>query len=252
MSVNKNIVMHFKGQEEFVSRMLDLDERANRIRNIVFTPFLNESERDIVYRLPLSCNVYEEGGYSNAELKKLAFVYDSCEVIFPIVFLKACYDLKFHTLNHSDVLGAFMNLGLNKEVIGDILVRDGCLYLVVEEAMSDYVIMNLTQIKRCSIQFEECEYIPEKQTNILYNEMIISSFRLDVIVSAITHLSRDKAKILIRGGHVKINQVVLEEYDFLCNNNSTISIRRFGRFTLENCQRKTKKNRHVIRIGKYV
>lgn len=252
MSANKNIIMHFKGQEEFVSRMLDLDERAYRKRNIIFTPFLNESERDIVYRLPLSCNVYEEGGFLEAELKKMAFVYDACEVEFEIVYLKANYDLKFHTLYHSDVLGAFMNLGLSKEVMGDILVQDGCIYLVVEKSISDYVIMNLTQIKRCSIQLEECVQLPLKQTHIEYQEMIVSSFRLDVIVSSITHLSRDKAKLLIRGGHVKINQVVLEEYDFLCNNNSTISIRRYGRFTLEYAQRKTKKNRHVVRIGKYV
>lgn len=254
MNNNKqnNIIMHFKGQEEFVSRMLDLDNLAFLRRNVIFTPFLNANELDVIQHLPLSCKVIFEGGYEEAEWKRAAFVCDERTITFPICILKACYDGKYHSLNHRDILGSFMNLGMERSIIGDILVQDDTIYLIAEKEMCEYIKMQFTMAKHCRINFEEVDEVPLKKANIEYREMMISSFRLDVVVAAITYLSRDKAKNLIRSGSVKVNQVVLEDYDYLCNNNSTISIRRYGRFVLSDQKRRTKKERFVVSIGKYV
>ena len=136
--------------------------------------------------------------------------------------------------------------------IGDIIVGDGHIFIVVSKEMEDYIHYSLTQVKRANVIFEKCDEIIEIKENKVYSEATIASLRLDAVIGAITHLSREKAQNLIRGGRVKVNQVVLEECDFLCKNNITVSIQRYGRFSVETTNRTTRKGRYVIRIGKYV
>jgi len=244
--------MHFKGQEEFVSRMLDLLEKSERYRKVFFTPFLNENEIDILKKLPHHCFIYEDGGYDKAERKRVAISYYEEDIEIPIVIMHATYDEKFMNITHRDVLGSLMGMGIKREVIGDIIVGDGHIFIVVSKEMEDYIHYSLTQVKRANVIFEKCDEIIEIKENKVYSEATIASLRLDAVIGAITHLSREKAQNLIRGGRVKVNQVVLEECDFLCNNNITVSIQRYGRFSVETTNRTTRKGRYVIRIGKYV
>ena len=244
--------MHFKGQEEFVSRMLDLLEKSERYRKVFFTPFLNENEIDILKKLPHHCFIYEDGGYDKAERKRVAISYYEEDIEIPVVIMHATYDEKFMNITHRDVLGSLMGMGIEREVIGDIIVGDGHIFIVVSKEMEDYIHYSLTQVKRANVIFEKCDEIIEINENKVYSEATIASLRLDAVIGAITHLSREKAQNLIRGGRVKVNQVVLEECDFLCNNNITVSIQRYGRFSVETTNRTTRKGRYVIRIGKYV
>ena len=248
---SKNLMMHFKGYEDFVSRILDLQEKAKRYRNIIHTPFLSEKEQEIVHQIVKDCFVYADA--FETERKRLAIsFYEEDEITFPIVCLSDTFDVKYHKINHSDVMGAILNLGIEQNVIGDIIVVDDRFFVFVEEEIASYIIANVTMIKRCPISLHKYEQPIEKKVSFEYKNYTISSFRLDAIVAAITHLSREKAKQLIKGGKVKVNQVVLEDYDYLCNNNSTISIRRYGRFVVCDKQRKTKKDRFVIEVAKYV
>lgn len=244
--------MHFKGYEEFVSRILDLEEKAKRYRKVIFTPFLSVKEQEIVNQVVQGCHLYAEGGYAQSEMKRMAISLYEDEVTFPIVCLSDRFDPKYHKLSHRDVLGAIMNLGIERNVIGDIIVSENRIIIYVESEMQDYLMSNLTQVKRCSIVLKEYEKEVEKISNIEYRERIVSSLRADAIVASICNLSREKAKNLIKGGKVKVNQVVLEDYDYLCNNNSTISIRGYGRFILNDLEKKTKKDRMLIQIGKYI
>ena len=249
---SKNIIMHFKGQEEFVSRMLDLLDKAERYRKVFFTPFLNAYELEILKKLPHTCFIYEDGGYEKAERKRVALSYYEEEIEIPVICLCASFDEKYNKISHRDVLGALMNMGIEREVIGDILVSEGMIYLIIAKEMAEYVMYSLSQIKRCTVHFKECEEIISIEEKMEYTETTISSFRLDVLVGIMAHISREKAQMLIRAGKVKVNQVVLEESNFLCHNNSTVSIQRYGRFCVEDTNRVSRKGRHIVRIGKYV
>lgn len=244
--------MHFKGYEDFVSRVLDLEEKAKRYQRCIFTPFLNSKELEIVHQVVKDCFVYEDGGYEDAELKRAAITYYEEDIIFPIVCLKASFNEKYYHLSHRDVLGAIMNLGIERNVIGDIFIQDSSIFVIVEEEMESFFISSLTQIGRCGVNFERYDQQIEKEVNIVYSDATISSFRLDSVVSAMAHLSREKAKVLIKSGRVKVNQVVLEECDYLCNNSNAISIRGYGRFLLVDKGKKTKKDRYLVKIGKYI
>lgn len=80
------------------------------------------------------------------------------------------------------------------------------------------------------------------EPKIRYEHKIVSSLRLDVLVSSFANISRKKAQELIRAGLVKVNHVILEETSYLCNNNSAISIRGHGRFYFNEIVKTTKKD----------
>lgn len=250
---NKNILMHYKGHEEFVSKVIDIGEKARRYQTIIYTSFLNEYEQQIVKEVLSDLHVYCDGGNIDNELKRCAISnYEEENIVFPIACLRARYDTKFSNLNHRDVLGALMNLGLEREKIGDIIVDDGNIYIYVCEELKDYMMMNATQVKRTQVSFKVYEGEVENKKELAYKEKIISSMRLDSVVAACINCNREKAKRLIQGGHVKVNQIVLEESAYVCNNKSTVSIKRYGRFIVELAQRKTRKDKCVVEIGKYI
>ena len=62
---------------------------------------------------------------------------------------------------------------------------------------------------------------------------------------ALDHVSRAKAKEMIRQGLVQLNHRPLADADEVCNNNVTISIRGVGRFQYVGTERTTKSDRIV-------
>ncbi len=249
---NNLIKMHFKGYEEFVSRILDLQKQAVKTRNVVFTPFLNAHEQEIVEAVANEVFVYADGGYPNSEAKRMALSYFEEDVIFPIVCLSDTFDEKYHSLTHRDVLGAIMNLGIERKMIGDIFIEGNRIYIFVCEENQTFLMQHLTQIKRAPIVLKEYEGEVERVIRLEKRNCIIASYRLDVVVAAMAKVNREKAKQLIHQGNVKVNQVVLEQYAYLCHNNSTVSIKGYGRFLLTYENQKTKKDRFVVTVGKYV
>lgn len=255
MKNNPSIYEHFRGNEQLVKRIFDLVDRMQRSYQVVHTPFLTPAQQEVCTRILGNQISYQLcGGYKQAENQCLLLLpeyIDEKMISIPVQCLKATYMSKFHTLKHRDVLGAMMNLGLKREQFGDVLVHDDNIYIFVMEDIASYVIANLTKIGRHAVQFVEWQEDVEKVEDIDYYEVIVSSFRLDVIVATLCHISRSKAQQFIQGKLVKVNHLVLEDCDVVCNNNSIISIRGYGRFLLIETKKTTKSGRYVIEIGKY-
>lgn len=255
MKSNSSIYEHFRGNEQLVKRVFDLVDRMQRSYQVVYTPFLTPTQQEVCIRMLGQQISYQLcGGYEQAESRCLILIpdyMDETAVKVPIHCLKATYVSKFHTLQHRDVLGAIMNMGLRREQFGDILVQDTHIYIFVMEDITSYVIANLTKIGRHSIQFSVCDQMVERVDTIYYREVIVSSLRLDAIVASMCQVSRSKAQALILGKLVKVHHLVLEDCALVCNNNSTISIRGYGRFLFTEVKKMTRNGRYVIEIGKY-
>ncbi len=162
------------------------------------------------------------------------------------------YSKKYYTLNHRDVLGALMSLGITRESIGDILCLDNQeIYIIVASEIEKYISLNLTTIKNAMVSLEKCslELLNQLQvTNEIEDEMIVSSLRLDVIVSECMHLSREKAKQYIVMKNVKVNGMIETRPDRNIEMDDLLSIHRYGRLVLKEVVKKTKKDKYVIRV----
>lgn len=244
---------HFRGNEAFAKRIYDqLDLMQRRQRSIV-TPFFTPLEGNIAEMIiGKQIDYQKDGGYDGAERCRYAFVaFDDDAIDLHIIGLQASYPSQFATLTHRDVLGALMNLGIERETIGDIVVQDGMIYLYVDQEIEPYITGNLQKIKHCNLHFTPISKRLHHQMAIQERSEIVSSLRMDVIVAALLHVARSKAQMMIRGGLVKVNHVILEQSDALCNNNSAISIRGYGRFQFREVVKMTKKNHYVITVGRY-
>ena len=84
------------------------------------------------------------------------FIPEGYEGFSDCVCLHATYNSKFKTLTHSDLLGCLMHSGIERSVIGDLIVQEDDLYIFCKEKISKYIIDNCTQIGKCTVHFEVC------------------------------------------------------------------------------------------------
>lgn len=245
-------LQHYRGYEALISRLQDAVELMEKRGSVILTPFFSP-DQIAVAKTFLGKQVHYEisGGYDGCERARMALIPYEEPIDFQITVLYAEYSPKFGSIAHPDVLGALMNLGLEREKCGDILVEENRIYLIVDSAIASYVMNFLNKIKRTSVRFQEYDGEIEKHEQLNYHTYIVSSLRLDVLVSAFAHIARGKAQQLIKNGLVKVNHIVLEDCAFLCYNNSVISIRGHGRFLFQDVTKKTKKDNFVITAGKY-
>lgn len=240
------------GHEVFISQMKDQIRIFQKQNRPIMTYFLSISEQNILQSMvPKNICLVFDGGYDQAQRKIACFIPEGYVGFSDCVCLHATYNSKFKTLTHSDLLGCLMHSGIERSVIGDLIVQKEDLYIFCKEKISKYIIDNCTQIGKCTVHFEEClDYIitENKKKEI---HIMCSSLRLDSVVAQLSHCSRSEALKKIHAGFVKVNDVVLEQNLQLCNNDF-VSIRKTGRFQFKEVVSTTKKGRLVLNFDQYI
>ena len=96
------------------------------------------------------CLVFD-GGYDQAERKIACFIPEGYEGFSDCVCLHATYNAKFKTLTHSDLLGCLMHSGIERSVIGDLIVQDDDLYISVRKRFQNILLIIVRRLE--SVQF---------------------------------------------------------------------------------------------------
>ena len=234
-----------KGHEMFVSKMKDQLSLVVLKNRTIMTSFLSPVEQEILKSMAGNKVIVRfEGGYKNSE-RKIAILSNEEVYYSDVVCLHACYDDRFKSLSHRDLLGALMHSGIERDQIGDLIVSKQDIYIFCKEKMAEYIMQSCTLIGRCVLNFEieyDVHIEHSNREEILVNA---ASLRLDVVVSALGHCSRSMACEWIRQGFVKVNDVVLDEIVLICNNDF-VSIRKVGRFQFKEVVSTTRKNRMIL------
>ena len=121
--------------------------------------------------------------------------------------------------------------------------------------ISNYILDELKQLTRFQkSKIEIVNYNLLKKSNIKFEErkIIVSSLRLDNIISEIVGLSRVKAKELIEEGKVFVNNKNEFKISKLIQVNDIINIRGKGKYIFEKIESKTKKDNLILLIKKYI
>ena len=137
-----------------------------------------------------------------------------------------------------------MGLGIKREVVGDIIVKENQSDVIIVREMKDYILNNLKKIGNQNVDVIEIEFDDVMKYEIKNDAktVTVASLRVDAIISAVYGISREKSIVLFSQEKVLIN--------FLpCINNSKhikerdlISVRGYGRIkVLEVIRRNTKR-----------
>ena len=126
------------------------------------------------------------GGWPEGERKLLGLFPDYLEPeesLFPITPVTFTYRAG-DKLTHRDFLGSFMALGVERDVIGDILVGEGRCVAFFRQEMAPYFLDNIRKIGRVGVKAEEGakEPLPVRRE---FKELsgVVASQRLDCLVA---------------------------------------------------------------------
>lgn len=195
--------------------------------------------------------VLKHGVFTDAERQKLFLVPAFAEsplVTDNMALLEVHYNQKFNQLAHRDALGALMSLGVKRTKIGDIVPFEGGFQIVVECDLKDYFLHSVDQIGRAGVTIKSIpfDHAIEKVTQVKHVQGTVQSLRVDGVIALAYNCSRNETKQLLESGRVKINHLLHTKTDTLLKVNDLISVRGYGRFTVNEILGTTKKDR--IRI----
>lgn len=241
---------HYKGDEVFVRRIIDYCEQVDHHQTMVLTKFLNPHEASMVEEIAhhYGISVHSFGGFKNCENVRMILCPDYYEITnddFEIVVAEVIYNTTFNKLEHRDVLGALMNLGIERSCIGDIDDYEG-LYFACMASSFPFIKENLIKIKRANVRLEVIDEVREIRYDYLIKEFVVSSFRIDKLISVLFNVPRNKVKSYISSGYVKVNHKQVAQTSYLCHNNDIISLRKHGRVRIVDMERKTRGDNFVI------
>ena len=243
----------------FVNRLKDLADIAYERNIYTYSDFLNINELSILNQIketlpPVTLNI--TGGNNYAE-RKIA-IFSPIEIYYeeeiPIVILRITpLNSRFaEHLTHRDFLGAILNLGINRNKIGDIFVKENCAYVYCKTDISNYIIENLFKIKHTQVSIELVE---SASINIIpdLKEITgtISNVRLDTLIATAFQTTRNSIITYIHEGKVFINGRLSTSNGATVKKGDIISVRGKGRFIFEGVIKETKKGRNLIKINLY-
>lgn len=195
------------------------------------------------------------GGYPEAERKLLGLFPDYMEPdpsAFPLTPLTLFFR-KEYSLSHRDFLGSFMALGVERDVVGDILVEEGRCVAFLREEMISYFCANLRKVGRVGVKLVPGaeEPLPVSKT-FLELSGVVASQRLDAVVAFLCKLSRDKAARLIDSGLVLLNHREILSGSAHVSEGNVLSVRGHGKFVIDGFGPLTSKGRIVVKCKKYL
>ena len=133
-------------------RLNELALRSMHTGRICATRFLEPSMLGAVNAAAAGAGVRVAfwGGYEGAERCVAAFYAgDPPEAgDWPVVALRLQWNAKFANPGHRDLLGAMMGLGIERQLLGDILVEDQVFHVIAEDRIADFLLQEFKRARR--------------------------------------------------------------------------------------------------------
>ena len=245
-----------KEEQMFLKHIEDLSDRSYYQNRPCFTDFLDMNQQSLIH------NYYKGfirpilyGGYDFSERQIACFSESNEFYEFPVCWLKISpISKKFsELLTHRDYLGSILGLGLERSCIGDIIIDDTSAYVLCLERVKTLIINELNQVRHINVIVTESEL--SNTLRCPKFEIIkgsVNSIRLDAVISLAFRLSRSQSCTLIESGQVYINGRLNTSNGAALKDNDRISVRHKGKFIFVDSQNKSKKNKCIVEIHKYV
>ena len=156
---------------------------------------------------------------------------------------------------HRNYLGGIVKLGLKREKVGDIIVDNDGADIIVDKDIVKFLSENLsglTRFSKSTITVENIEDLRMVQIRKEEIEIIVSSLRLDNVISELARCSRNKALDIINMERVFINFQNETKKTKQIKPGDMITIRGKGRFFVKELVGQTRSGRTILKVEKFV
>ena len=243
-------------QEHLLRRLQDTVSLCEQRGIPCFLGFLDEGQGELARRFAkVHCGPHYLlwGGYEGAGRTLFgAFPqdYEPESGCFPVIPLYITFR-KEAQLSHRDFLGALLGLGVERDAVGDILIEPGRCAVFVKRELEPFFTQQLRQVGREGVSFVPGGFPlpqPKEKIPLFYT---VASARLDCVVSALCGASREKSKQLVASGLVTLNSVTSLEGSREVAEGDVLSIRKTGKFRIDQFGPPTKKGRLRLTVLQY-
>lgn len=255
-------------RETIVARLEDLLLRAERGEPAV-SPFLSPKElydaESYLKRKGIEYQAF--GGYADAERKRIYLFpdYMSGKEDWQSELSAFGYSTEtellrirgsgFRTLTHRDFLGSLLALGLERDVLGDLAVEENGTeaFLFCDARIASFLLSEPFRVANDKVTVTRAEsdafHFAGRQYETIRDT--VASARLDCVLAAVCHLSREKAQQMVKNGLVEINFETEERPNRIVAESSLLSVRGFGRYRIGALNEQTRKGRIRLEAQKY-
>lgn len=242
-------------------RFLELARKSFGSDIFTFTDFLGLAEQAAFAEMKKELRgvTYEAfGGAVGAERVMIRFGSEDeigYSMPFPISVIKAePVSQKYaDKLTHRDFLGAILNLGIERDVLGDIVIIDNVGYIFAKEDIACYIAEGLIRVRRTDVVTSICDSLPEGQLYRTERKTVqVSGERLDAIIAKVFSLSRDDAQSLFKKRLIFADGRQIDSTSYTPKENEKISVRGHGRFIYIGTQSLSKKGKLNIALEIYI
>lgn len=238
------------------AHLIETAQRAQKQDRILTTSFLNMAQLDVLFscRAQLACPFETFGGHERCERKMAAFGYDIEKETFPIRCVHiAPLQKKFaQDLTHRDFLGSILGLGVKRETVGDLFVKDAQCYAFCTDVMAEHITQTLCRVGRTDVHCEITDAMPEDflpQPKLC--RFNVPSPRADALVCAVYSLSRTQCAALFAQKKVFLDARMLSSASKSVTENAVVSVRGYGRFRYLGVEKTTRKDRLFVSVEVY-
>lgn len=242
-----------------VRHLLDLCRRSEKTGTWQYSAFLSPAEQEEFYRCPEAAGYpfFLTGGYEAAERKILAAGSEAdagpAEPPVSVVAVTPKSEKYAEELTHRDYLGAILGLGIERSVVGDILVQGKRAWFFCLSSAADMLAGSLGQVRRTTVEARVTGTdVPELQPRYAPQRLNVASERLDAVTAAFTGLSRGQAEKLFSAEKVFVNGRTVTDRSAKLKEGDILSVRGFGKAVYDGIEHETRKNRLWVLLRKYI
>ncbi len=269
--------MEEKSRTFLAGRIRDLATRAYQNNYVTNTEFLSLSELNQFYQIlaseGVSANTHRYhgagyviyGGFEDAERAMVCFLPEYMDEESFIMAENAEPQVLFcvhitpvnarfaDDLTHRDYLGALMNMGIERDQIGDILVGDNEAYVFATPQVAELMEKELIRIRHTSVKCRKAS-AAECSIRPTFQEVSgsVASERIDAILAFVYHLSRSEAQKLIEAESVFIDGRTAYSGGYDLKPGSRVSVRGHGKFIYDGQSGTTRKGRLFVKVRVFV
>lgn len=246
--------------EREMHRYAELAETAYTHARATFTDFLGLAEQDALARAArdfphVPYTLF--GGAEDCERVMARFGDEDTLGYPPPAHPIACLALrptapKFaEPLSHRDILGALMNLGIRREMLGDIFPGEEESWLFCCEKIAPFIAENLARVRHTPVS-AAVTACPEALAAPVYQteELRLSSLRLDALIAHAFGLSRADAQEAFAAGRVFLDGRAVTDLTVSPEPGARITLRGAGRIRFDGLLGNTKKGKLLVSVSR--
>ena len=245
--------------EMTLRHLLDLCRRSEKTGAWQYSGFLSPAEQDDFLRSGETAgfSFRLDGGYENAERRILAAGNEEeagpPELPVRVIAVRPKSEKYAEELSHRDYLGASLGLGIERSLIGDILVREKQAWFFCLASAAELLVSSLTQVRRTTVIAEiAAADVPELQPRYAQMRLNVASERLDAVAASFTGQSRTQADRLFAAGKVFVNSRMVTDRSIRLKKGDVLSVRGTGKAVYDGIEYETKKSRLMVRLNKLI